>query len=209
MRKLLLSAFVTLALTFGAQAQTNFPPVPPTGTLDTNIVGTIGAGEFLGTVWDTLVGQGLTNLSATVYGTYTPSLKDWGYGVVLFRNLNLGGGFGAGIGVGVDQYQSQWYGLTAQATVKADTAPFSGWGTWGKNVIITPFAGLALGTPFGSSTSGTAGNLETIAFTGASVHLFKALGGAVALDGIYGTRTGLGGASGIFYGGGLSWVFMF
>lgn len=207
--KALLSLLAAGAITFAGYSQTNIPPVPPTGTMDTNIVGTIGAGEFLGTVWDTLVGQGLTNLSVTAYGTYTPSLKDWGYGVVLFRNLNLGGGFGAGVGVGVDQYQSQWYGLTAQATLKADTAPFSGWGTWGKNIIVTPFAGLALGTPFGSNTGGTAGNLETIAFTGAGVRLFKALGGEVALDGIYGTRTGLGGASGIFYGGGVTWLFRF
>ena len=202
MKKLIATSLLGLALAFGAQAQTNTPP-------DTNIVGTIGVGEFLGTAWNTMVGQGLTNLSFTAYGTYTPSLKEWGYGMVAFRNLNLGGGFGAGLGVGVDQYRSQWYGLTAQGTVNAKTTPLAGWGTWGKNVVVTPFAGLALGTPFGSSTSGTSGNLETIAFAGAGVHLAKLLGGDISLDGIYGTRTGIGGASGTFYGGGLTWLFRF
>lgn len=209
MKQTLLSLLAVGVLTLTGYSQTNLPPVPPTGTLDTNIVGTIGVSEFLSQSWNTMVGQGLTNLSVTLYVTDTVKLNKWGYGVVLLRNLNLGGGFGAGIGVGVDQYDNQWFGLNAQASVKADTTPLAGWGTWGKKVVVTPFGGIALGTPFGSSSSGTSGNLETIAFTGASIHLFKALGGEFAVDGIYGTRTGLAGATGTFYGGGLTWIYSF
>lgn len=202
MKKLIAALTVSFALIFGAQAQTNTPPA-------TNIVGTVGVGEFLGTAWNTMIGQGLTNLSATIYGDYTPSLKKWGYGLVVMRNLNIGGGFGVGLGAGIDEYDSQFYGLTAQATLNAATTPFAGWGTWGKSIVVTPFGGLALGTPFGSSTSGTSGNLETIEFVGANVHLFKALGAEWGVTGIYGTRTGLGTASGTFYGGGLSAIWKF
>lgn len=188
MKRLLLSAILVIGLCSVGYSQTNNTTTVPI---------------FLGDVYETLIGQGLTNLSATVYGTYTPSLKKWGEGFVLMRNIPIGSGIATGIGIGLDHYDHEWYGVNAQVTLSASLRPFEGFGA--TNVVVTPFSFIGLGTPFGEESRGTAGNLETIASVGASVRLFKLAGGYMELLGTYGTRTGLGDASGTFYGGGLTW----
>jgi hypothetical protein len=181
---------VVILAAFAAQAQsTNVTSVP----------------NLLGTMWDTMVGQGLTNLNTTVYGTYTPKIKEWGEGIVITRNIPFGeSGIGTGIGVGVDHYSDEWYGITAQVGLQAATRPLAGWGGKWTNVVMTPFTYIALGTPFGNQTGGTAGNLETIAGVGDGIHLAHVLGMDLDLVGVYGTRSGLGAAGGVFYGGGLN-----
>ena len=176
---------------------TNAPPAPTTGTTTVP--------NLLGSVWDTIVGQGLTNLNTTIYGTYTPKIKEWGEGIVITRNIPFGqSGIGAGLGVGVDHYANEWYGLTAQVGLNAATRPLANWGGNWTNVVMTPFTFIGLGTPFGGQTDGTAGNLETIAAIGYGIHLTHFLGLDLDLIGVYGTRSGLGAAGGLFYGGGLN-----
>lgn len=191
MRKFILSLIIGLSLI----------GVSVTSPAQTNTTTTIPI--FLGDVWNTLVGQGLTNLSATIYGTYTPSLKQWGEGFVLMRNIPIGGGVGTGIGVGLDHYDNEFYAVSAQVTLNVSLRPFEAFGA--TNVVVTPFSFIGLGTPFGENDHGTSGNLETIASVGAAVRLFKLAGGYMELMGTYGTRTGLGPATGTFYGGGLTW----
>ena len=86
----------------------------------------------------------------------------------------------------------------------AATRPLANWGGNWTNVVMTPFTFIGLGTPFGGQTDGTAGNLETIAAIGDGIHLTHFLGLDLDLIGVYGTRSGLGAAGGLFYGGGLN-----
>ena len=188
-----------------AIAQTTNGPVDnPTNTVAT---GTTTLPAFLGLAWETMVGQGLTNLSETTYMTYTPSIRRWGLGEVITRNIPIGGGVNTGLGIGVDYYDSQLYALNGQVSLSADLTPISSWGTWGKTVVITPFTFVGLGTPFGGSQA--SGNLETVIAAGAALHLAHVFGADFSLVGVYGHRTGLEKASGAFYGGGptLTWKF--
>lgn len=187
MKKVLLSLMAVGLFALSGYSQTNTTTVP----------------LFFGEVWNTLIGQGLTNFSATVYGTYTPSLKKWGEGMVIMRNIPIGGGVATGIGVGLDNYDREWYAVSAQVTLSASLRPFDNLGA--SNVVVTPFSYIGLGTPFGDDSHGTSGNLETIASIGAAIRLFKLAGGHLELIGTYGTRTGIGPATGTFYGGGLTW----
>lgn len=163
--------------------------------------------QFLTDTWAVLFGQGLTNLSATIYGTYTPALKEWGEGFVLMRNIPLGRGVATGVGIGLDHYADEWYAVSAQVTLNASLRPFEGFG-W-TNLVVTPFTFVGLGTPFGSQTEGTSGNLETIASIGAAVKLAKLGPGYLEAVGTWGTRTGIGAATGTFYGGGLTYFIGF
>ena len=199
MKKLL--ALVTLVAALPVSAQTN-------GVMVTNLT-TISVPTFFSEAWNTMLGQGLTNLSVTTYGTYTPSIKTWGAGLVLTRNIPLGGGINTGIGIGVDWYDQQWYAVNAQVGLSADMAPLSAFGGFTTNLIVSPFTFIGIGTPFGNQTQGTAGNLETIVAGGAILHVAQVLGGEFGIGGAYGTRSGLGAASGVFYGGllDLTWKF--
>ena len=163
---------------------------------------------FLSEAYDTIIGQGLTNLTVAGYGTYTPSVHKWGYGGTLIRNLPIGGGVSTGIGVGLDEYNESLYGVTAQVSLKASVRPFSGWGGWWTNVVTTPLTYIGLGTPFGSFST-TSGDLETIAAVGDALWLGRVFGADINLVGLYGTRSGLGAAGGIFYGGGVAWTWRF
>lgn len=203
MKKLLATLALLACLTLPVAAQTN-PPV----TMQTNMT-TITIPQFFTEAWDTMLASGLTNLSVTTYGTYTPSIKTWGAGVVVTRNIPIGGGVNTGIGLGIDYYDTQWYAVNAQVGLNADMAPLSAFGGFATNLIVTPFTFIGIGTPFGSQTAGTAGNLETIVAGGAILHVAQVLGGQFGIGGAYGTRSGLGQGSGVFYGAllDLCWKF--
>ncbi len=185
-KKIGLALIALIGLCVSMQAQTT-----PTNTMSVP--------KLLGNIWDTVVGGGLTNLTVAGYGTYTSSLHKWGGGMVLTRNLPIGGGVSTGLGGGFDEYDSNWYGVTAQVGLNASTRPLAGWGGFATNIIMTPFTYIGLGTPFGSSST-TSGQLETIAAVGDMVYLGKFLSAEWNIGGSYGTRTGLGAASGTFYG---------
>lgn len=180
-----------------------------TASEPTNAVGpTVDVPTFFTDVWGTLMGQGLTNLSVTVYGTYTPSISAWGSGVVVTRNLPLGEtGLGTGIGVGLDWYDSDLYAVNGQVSLNANMLPFKTWGKWGANVVMTPFTYIGLGTPISGTKHN--GDLETIVAVGSMFRVAKLLGAYAEVGGVYGTRTGLGNASGTFYGPlfDLTWKF--
>lgn len=188
MKRLLLSALLAIGLCSVGYSQTNNTTTVPI---------------FLEDVWNTMIGQGLTNISATIYGTFTPSIKEWGEGLIIMRNIPIGGGIATGVGIGLDHYSDDFYAVSAQVTLSASLRPLQGFGA--TNVVVTPFTFVGLGTPFGNNTDGTSGNLETIASVGAAVRMFKLAGGYMELMGTYGTRTGIGPATGTFYGGGLTW----
>jgi hypothetical protein len=109
--------------------------------------------------------------------------------------------------MGVDWYDANFYAVSGQVALQADLTPFSSWGSWGKKIVVTPVGFVGIGTPFGSTSVN--GNLETIAAAGANVHLAKVFGGNLGVGGVYGTRSGLDAASGVFYGGflNLTWRF--
>lgn len=195
----ILSVLALALLAFSASAQTNTVAA-------TNATTTVP--EFFTQAWDTMMGQGLTNLSVTTYGTYTPSVKEWGGGVVVSRNIPLGHGIGTGIGVGLDYYERNFYAVNGQVSLEADLTPFSGFGSWGSNIVVTPFTFVGLGTPFGSASTAN-GNLEALAATGAALHVAKIIGADFSVLGIYGSRTGIDAASGVFYGGGLDLTWKF
>ena len=82
-----LMGLMTASLALPLMAQTAAPPVvvtvgtnnvAPSGTNDVT-TGITTVPDFLGSVWNTMVGTGLTNLNATLYGTYTPSVKQSGW----------------------------------------------------------------------------------------------------------------------------------
>lgn len=174
---------------------------------DTNVQSYTTIPNFLGDSWNFLVGEGLTNLTITGVGTYTPALKKWGGGVVLTRNIPIGEGVATGIGLGVDYYDRNFYALNGQVSLQARIRPFATWGSSESNfwrqVEFTPHTFIALGTPFGGGGQET-GNIETIEAGGAALKLLTFKGGRLSLEGLYGTRQGLGEASGTFYGGGLN-----
>lgn len=176
------------------------------GQIETNTTTTVP--QFLGDTYQFLVGQGITNLTVTTYGTYTPAIQKWGGGLVLTRNIPLGGGLFTGVGMGIDYYDKHFYAINGQVSLQARLKPFSSWGTFGDKIILTPFTYIGVGTPFGQQAD-QANNLEAIAAGGAALHLAKVLGGDFSVSGIYGTRSGLGDASGTFYGAGLNlgWKF--
>lgn len=164
--------------------------------------------QFLGNTYQFLIGEGITNLTVTTYGTYTPSIKSWGGGLVLTRNLPLGEGVFTGVGMGIDYYHQDFYALNGQVSLEARLKPFSNWGSFGDKIVMTPFTFVGIGTPFGEE-SNQAKNMEAVAAAGVALHLAKVLKGDLSVSGIYGTRTGLGDASGSFYGAGLNlgWKF--
>ena len=109
-----------------------------TEVMATNLT-TVTVPEFITQIWNTTFGAGLTNLSVTTYGTYTPSIKSYGAGVVVTRNIPLGNsGFGTGIGLGLDYYKDGLYALNAQVSLQADMKPLSALGGFLTNVIVTP-----------------------------------------------------------------------
>lgn len=176
-----------------------------TGYSQTNTTTTVP--QFLADTYQFLIGEGLTNLSVTAYATYTPSLKEWGEGLAIMRLAPLGSGIYTGIGIGLDHYMKQWYAVTAQATLGASLRPLQAFGA--TNFIMTPFTFVGIGTPFGEDSEGTSGNLETIASIGAAFRLAKLGPGYLEFMGTYGTRTGVGGATGTFYGGGVNYTIRF
>lgn len=198
MKKLI--ALLTLIAALPVAAQTN-------GVMATNLT-TVTVPEFITTIWNTTLGEGMTNLTVATSGTYTPSLHAWGWEFALIRNIPLGGGFGAGIGAGIDYYQRNFYALNLQLSLQADMRPISGFGGWATNVVVTPISLVGVGTPFGGQT-GDANNVETFIAGGAVVHLLALGPGELGVGGMYGTRTGLGAASGTFYGAILSWTASF
>lgn len=191
MKSFILSLLMAVSICVTGYSQTNTTTVP----------------QFMTDVWQTLVGEGLTNLSATIYGTYTPSIKEWGEGMVLMRNIPLGKGVSTGIGIGLDHYADQWFAVSAQVSINAAMKPFEGFG-W-TNLVVSPFSFIGLGTPFGDKAEDTTGNLETIAAIGTAVRIVKVGPGYFEAVGVWGTRTGLGAATGTFYGGGLNYTIMF
>ena len=199
MKKLIATLTVSLALIFSAQAQTNTPPATNTS---------ITVPQFFGTVWETVIGEGLTNLSVTTFGTYTPKNKQWGFGEMITRNIPIGGGFGTGIGVGVDYYGGDLYAVNANVGLNAEMRPLSTFGGFASNIVMVPFTFIGLGTPI-SGVGGGNGDVETIAAAGAMVRIAKILGAQFEIGGVYGTRSGIGDASGVFYGGllDLTWRF--
>ena len=197
MKKLLLALSLVGLLALPAAAQTNTAPKSTTVPI------------FLGQVYDTMIGQGMTNLDVALVETYTPSLKKWGSGLVVARNLPIGGGVSTGIGLGVDYYDKNFYALSGQISLKADLTPFSNWGSFGTNIIISPLTYVGIGTPFGGGTRDTGGGLETVLAAGGCLHLAHVLGGDLGLLALYGDRQGLGKASGQFYGGGLNMLWKF
>lgn len=166
--------------------------------------GTTTVPEFMGSVWNTLIGQGLTNLDVAIAGTYTPSTKYWGEEVVLTRNIPIGNGVAAGISVGYDHFGRTSYALEGGVMISAALRPFATFGGWATNVVTTPFGFTYLGTPF----AGQASALETVAGLGYSVHLFRWAGADWGILGLYGTRQGIQGG-GTFYGGGVSALWRF
>lgn len=199
MKKTVFAAIVILALAFGVQAQTNTPPATNTS---------ITVPQFFSEVWETVIGAGLTNLSVTTFGTYTPKNHKWGVGEMVTRNIPIGGGFGTGVGVGVDYYGGNLYAVNANVGLNAEMRPFSTFGGFASNIVMVPFTFIGLGTPI-SGASNSNGDIETIAAAGAMFRIAKILGGNFELGGVYGTRSGIGDASGVFYGGlvDLTWRF--
>lgn len=192
MKRLLLSLIMAVSICVTGYAQTNTTTTVP---------------QFLADTYQFLVGEGLTNLSVTAYGTYTPSLKEWGEGLVLMRLAPLGSGIYTGIGIGLDHYMKQWYAVSAQVTLGASLRPLEAVGV--TNFIMTPFSFVGIGTPFGEDANGTSGNLETIASVGAAFRIAKLGPGYLELLGTWGTRTGVGNATGTFYGGGVNYTIRF
>lgn len=193
MKKLLSTLLAATALTIAGYSQpTNYTTVP----------------EFLGNSYNFLIGEGMTNLTVTTYGTYTPSIKEWGAGLMLTRNIPIGGGLAAGVGMGVDYYARNFYAISGDVSLQARIRPLVGWSGgntnsfWSK-IELTPFTFVGVGTPFGGGAENTS-NIETIEAAGAALYLAKVAGGRLSVSGIYGTRQGLGDASGNFYGGGLN-----
>lgn len=196
MKKLLSTLLAATVLTVAGYSQeTNFTTIP----------------NFLADTWNFMVGEAQTNLTVTAVGTYTPSLKKWGGGLVLTRNLPLGAGMATGVGIGIDYYDRNFYALNGQVSLSATIRPFGTWGatnSFWREIELVPHTFIAVGTPFGGSANDT-GNLETIEAGGMALHLATVLGGKLSLEGVYGTRQGLAEASGTFYGGGLNlhWKF--
>lgn len=201
MKKLLITLSVVCACAYTSLGQVQTNTVTPTP------IGTTTIPILLGSTWDTLVGQGMTNLTVATVATYTPSLKEWGGGLVIARNLPLGGGISTGIGLGVDYYAKNFYAVSGQLSLEAATRPFASWGGMWTNIVFTPYTFVGLGTPIGGSES--SGNLETIIAAGGSIHLMKLLGGGLNVTALVGDREGIGSASGEFYGGGLAQVWRF
>ncbi len=180
----------------------------PTTTTNTVVTGsTITVPQLLSTFWNFAVGQGLTNLSVAYVETYTPSIKSWGETINVIRNVNLGGGINGGMGAGFDCYKGNFYAMNAQATISATMTPFSSFGGFMAKARVTPLTYVGLGTPISGSVAN--GNLETIAATGAAIYIANVIGADLNILGVYGSRTGLGDASGVFYGGGLSLTWLF
>lgn len=203
MKKLLVTLLVVGACAFTSLGQTNTVTSDGTNVVD----GTFQTvPNLLGSLFDTVVNPGLTNLSVAMVGTYTPKLEEWGASVVVMRNIPLGGGISTGVGLGVDYYAQNFYAVNGQLALQATTRPFAQLGGFFTNVIFTPFTFGGIGTPIGSEASGS---LETILAVGGTIHVMKLLGGSLDVMGMYGTREGIGEASGAFYGGGLvnTWKF--
>lgn len=193
MKRIITSLLAAFAIAFAGYSQTTNGPVNDQVTTPP---------QFLTDVWNVLFGQGLTNLTTAAYGTYTPSIKTWGAGFQVMRNIPMGHGVGTGLGIGVDYYDKNLYAVAADVGLNATMKPFGG------NFYMTPFTFIGLGTAFGGSSNAD-GNLETIAAIGVAFRVVHVLSADFDILGIYGTREGLGDASGVFYGTGasLTWKF--
>lgn len=198
---LLMAAIVTLSA-LPATAQTN---APTTTTLQ----------QFASDLYNFGIGEGLTNLSETTYLTYTPSAHEWGVGEVIARNLPIGnGGLFVAPGIGIDYYGHQAYEVNGQVSLGVNLTPLSGFtnilGTWAASLVMTPYTFAGLGTPF-SGTGTDNGGIEAIAAVGDTFDLghIKFLSADALVGGVYGTRSGIGKYSGVFYGTTFSLVWRF
>lgn len=178
---------------------------------DTNSTTVTGFGQQ---VADLILGPGLTNLEFAGGVTRNVNNNNWGEFGVLTRNIPLGGGIATGIGVGIDHYNKEFYALSGQLSLKADIRPLASLGTnnsfysFLSKQVLTPFGYVGIGTPFGSSSQSTS-SPETVEATGLSYSVANLSWAQFKLFGMYGTRQGIGDASGPFYGGGLAAVFKF
>jgi hypothetical protein len=200
---------ITLSIATVAFAQDGIPvftvPVQPQPK-------TVATVDSLGSqISDVLFGPGMTNLSLTGGGTYSTGTRQWGEFALLTRNVPLGGGVGVGISAGIDHYNHAFYAVSGQVSLSATLMPFASLFTnttgvlgYVHNLRVTPLGFLGVGTPFGGGSQSTS-SPETIQGTGATVDLVN-LGQGFHLSalGLYGTRQGIGTASGTFYGAGLT-----
>lgn len=161
-------------------------------------------------VADILFGPGLTNLSLTGGATYSTGNKEWGEFALLTRNVPLGGGVGLGISAGVDHYAHAFYAVSGQVSLQVALTPFSSLitNTTGPlgvlhNMTATPIGFLGVGTPFGGGSQSSS-SPETIQGTGGFLSIPLGKGFYLNPLGLYGTRQGIGSASGAFVGGGLT-----
>lgn len=182
-----------------------------TGYSQTNTQTISGLGQQ---VADTLFGPGMTNLEFAGGATKNVNNNKWGEFAVLTRNIPIGGGMAVGIGAGVDHYDNKFYSLSGQLSLKSDITPFASLGTnnsfysFLSKQVVTPFGFVGIGTPFGGNAQSTS-SPETVEAAGLSYSVVSAKWIQLKVLGMYGTRQGIGDASGAFYGGGLAAIFKF
>lgn len=95
-----------------------------------------------------------TNYSGEAYATYAPNIKakeHWGAGFLAVFNLTDN----VGTALGVD-YLGHFTMVSGNVTLKTVTHPFAGFGGWGTNVAVTPFALVGIGQSFSGASGPTA-----------------------------------------------------
>lgn len=140
-----------------------------------------------------------TNLGFYPYGTYVLSAHKAGGGLALVYDVNPTDTLKVGVLAGVD-YIDQFLGLNGGVQISLPIHPLARYGL--TNFAVVPVAISALGTPLQGTSNN--GGIETINSAGLALEFGHFLGGRFSAGGLYGTRTGAGGAasSGTTPGGG-------
>lgn len=150
---------------------------------------------FIENAYQTLIGQGLTNLSVSEGVSYTPGANEWGEFTTIHRNLAIGGGAFVAPGIGLEYYAHNWYSLQLQTSLGVDLTPLSGWtnvlGSTIGNVVVTPITTVGTETPFGGGS--VSSGMGAFAAAGGLIHLLTIPGinSDFSIGGTIGTRTGL------------------
>ena len=169
---------VILAIFAGySQAQTN--TIPPVSALDVSPSIAHGLSEIASAV-ETSGLSTATNYAAEAYLTYMQSAPKGdriGGGLLIVYDISAH----IGTALGVD-YLGQFSLISGNVTLKLPTHPFSGFGGFWTNVVVTPFALTGAGKPL----SGTGAGISAIEDVGAYIGFGKLWGGQFNLGGCYG-----------------------